>query len=71
MKAYCVDCFNPYPLEELKDCICVIYSYENGVRNLPTFRFPTKNGIKEIHQDYLYCKDCLDLKHRHEGEEFI
>ncbi len=62
---YCISCLNPFPEEELQDCICSNYFGKGD------FKIVTKTGIKIINQKYLYCKDCLKMKHSHEGEAFI
>ena len=63
---YCINCKNVFKEEELQTCICDD-CFGNKVKDL---RIVTKNGVKYISQDALYCKTCLELYHQHIGEAF-
>lgn len=67
MKERCLDCLDIFEKDELSMCICS--DFMGGWS--PKRAIPTKYGVVEEKIPFFYCKDCLAMKHTHDGEAFI
>ena len=65
MKEYCFDCLDVFELEALEYCICDSWASSDKKTIV------TKYGVKNEEVKRKYCKNCLEIRHTHEGEMFI